>query len=67
MTLLQKVQAGEIGIPSGASTEALLSYRNAVQKNYNDFIDSGKAATNPNFSVMEIRLKIYDIWLKGIK
>ena len=66
-TLLRNVQAGEVGVPSSASSEALLSYRGAVQKNYNDLIRSGRSETNPNFGVMETRLKIYDIWLKGKK
>lgn len=62
--LLANVQSGLIGIPNGASREALLSYRGAVQENLNTLKSLGKENTNRNFSVMEMRLKIYDIWLK---
>lgn len=62
--LLQQVQSGRVRAPQGATREALQSYRNAVQENLNTLSKTGRTESNPNFPVMEARLKIYDIWLK---
>lgn len=62
--LLQKVRSGDVGAPTGATRESILSYRNAVKDNLDKLRSMGKGETNPNYSVMQTRLKIYDMWLK---
>lgn len=62
--LLDKVRAGERGIPQGTTAGHVRSYAKAVAENQKSLISKGKA-DHPGFGVMQTRLEIYKLWLKG--